>query len=322
MTKEDRMKKSLSLTALLLAVVIALASAGECVMASTAAGATKASAEKSSEDAVETEETETTAEGEDAEEDDSAEEEETTKAAKKKKKTVKKKGNLDRYIGLDEKYMVLATAKRYVRVYRKMDKSSRVVGAFRKNNCIIMNTESLKEGRQYKWIKVYSKGKSGIGYIPLSWVSLRIIDTETFGLDTSSEKNRQRIKICQYGLPYVGTRFKMGGKSLTQGIDCSTFARQAFRNAGVMVSSSATAWRLSNYGKAISRSELKPGDMLFYPHNAHNLGIGHCAIYIGRGFLINSSGHQGSIYPRGGIRFSRIDYRYPSACKFRNIVGN
>ena len=235
MTKEDRMKKSLRLTALLLAAVIALASAGECVMASTAAGATKASAEKSSEDAVETEETETTAEGEDVEEDDSAEEEETTKAAKKKKKTVKKKGNLDRYIGLDEKYMVLATAKRYVRVYRKMDKSSRVVGAFRKNNCIIMNTESLKEGRQYKWIKVYSKGKSGIGYIPLSWVSLRIIDTETFGLDTSSEKNRQRIKICQYGLPYVGTRFKMGGKSLTQGIDCSTFARQAFRNAGVMV---------------------------------------------------------------------------------------
>jgi len=306
------MRKSLKLTALLLAVVIAFGSAGEYALASTVDEAVTQETPESGENAVETE-TEKAKETE-------ASEEETTKAAKKKKK--KKKGNLDKYVGLDSRYIVLATAKKNLKVFRKMDKKSDVVGTFKKNNCIIVCTKPLKKGRNYDWVKVYRKGLHGKGYIPLEWVKLSIIDTKTFGLDTDSEKNRQRIKICQYGLPYIGTKFKLGGSSLKNGIDCSTFARQAFRNAGVMVPSNATAWRLSNCGKSISRSQLKPGDILFYPHNSKDRSIGHCAIYIGDGFIINASGHQGSHYPSGGIRFSKIDYRYPSACKFRNIVGN
>ena len=202
-----------------------------------------------------------------------------------------------------------------------MNKNRGIVGKFSKNNCIVVNTTKLRKGNNYKWVKVYMKNHKS-GYIPLKWVSLGIIDTQTFGLDTSVAKNRTRVKICQYGFPYIGTKFKMGGNSLTEGIDCSTFARRAFRNAGVMVNASSTANMLSNTGRAISRSQLKAGDMLFYPHNASNRSIGHCAIYIGSGYLINASGHQGSRYPSGGIRISRIDYRYPSAVKFRNIDGN
>jgi cell wall-associated NlpC family hydrolase len=36
------------------------------------------------------------------------------------------------------------------------------------------------------------------------------------------------------------------------------------RNAGVKVSSNALAVNLSNMGKKIKRSQLKPGDMVFY----------------------------------------------------------
>ncbi|MDO4555194.1 MAG: NlpC/P60 family protein, partial [Lachnospiraceae bacterium] len=135
-------------------------------------------------------------------------------------------------------------------------------------------------------------------------------------------KNRQRIKICQYGLPYIGTTFVLGGGSLKNGIDCSTFARRAMRNAGVNVSSSALAVNLSNSGRKIKRSQLKPGDMVFYYNSYKDKRIGHCAIYIGEGYIINASGHQGHYYPSGGIRISRIDYRKPTAVKFRNLVGN
>ena len=229
-----------------------------------------------------------------------------------------KVGNCDAFIGLSSKWWVLATANRYVKVYSEQSLKSTSMGSFSKNNCIVVNTKLMKRGVDYTWIPV--KMTSGrTGYIPLKYLTLDVLDVKTFGLDTSVAKNRQRIKICQYGLPYIGTRFVLGGGSLTGGIDCSTFARRAMRNAGVMVSSYALAVDLSNSGTGIKRNQLKPGDMLFYGHGS---SIGHCAIYVGSGFLINASGHQGSTYPSGGIRFSKIDYRRPTACKFRNLVGN
>ena len=62
--------------------------------------------------------------------------------------------------------------------------------------------------------------------------------------------------------------------------------------------------------------------MVFYYNSWSDQSIGHCAIYVGNGYIINASGHQGSVYPSGGIRFSKIDYRSPTAVKFRNLVGN
>ena len=315
------MKKSARLTALFLAALIGFASAAEPVMATgndvTAEDSTTAAAEETvTNDDETTKAAEETVAAEESTE-EKATEEETTAAKKKKKKT----GNLDKYFGLDSRYWILATAKKKVYVYKQAKKKGKTIGKFTKNNCMVCNFKYATAGKNYKWIRVkmpnYKKS-----YIPLKSVKLGIIDTKTFGLSTKSKKNRQRIKICQYGLPYMGTRFKLGGSSLTKGIDCSTFARSAFRNAGVMVPSDATAWRLSNCGKAIKRSQLKPGDMVFYPHNSRDRSIGHCAIYIGKGYIINASGHQGSKYPSGGIRISKIDYRSPTAVKFRNIVGN
>lgn len=243
------------------------------------------------------------------------------KTASKNTATKKKKGNCDQIIGLSDNNWVLATAKSKVRVYKKQSTSSTVLGSFTKNNCIVVNTKGMKKGKNYKWLRVYLKNNT-TGYLPLYKVSLGKLNVKNFGLSTDSKKNRQRIKICRYGLPYLGTKFVLGGSSLKYGIDCSTFARKALRNAGIMVSNSALAVTLSNSGKKIKRSQLKPGDMVFYYTSYKNMHIGHCAIYIGNGYIINASGHQGKTYPSGGIRISRIDYRKPTAVKFRNLVGN
>lgn len=244
----------------------------------------------------------------------------TQKETVQKKKTVKK-GNCDKIIGLSKDYWVLATAKKTVKVYKKQSIKSSVLGKFTKNNCIVVNTKGMKKGKNYSWLRVYLKNKK-TGYIRLSQVSLGKLNIKNFGLTTNSKKNRQRIKICSYGLPYMGTKFVLGGSSLTNGIDCSTFARKAMRNAGVMVSNHALAVNLASSGKKIKRSQLKPGDMVFYYNSYKDRRIGHCAIYIGNGYIINASGHQGHNYPSGGIRISRIDYRKPTAVRFRNLVGN
>ena len=245
---------------------------------------------------------------------------ETTAAVKKKKK----KGNCDKYIGLNEKkYWVMATARRKIFVYRKKSVNSKQIGKFTKNNCIRVNTSLMVKGKKYIWLPVYMPNNV-TGYVQLTDVKLGVLDVKTFGLegDLKTKQNKQRIKICRFGLPYIGTKFILGGASLTRGIDCSTFARKAMRNAGVMVSNSALAVDLSNTGKKITREQLKAGDMLFYYNSSKDRRIGHCAIYIGGGYLINASGHQGKIYPSGGIRISKIDYRKPTAVKFRNLVGN
>lgn len=236
-------------------------------------------------------------------------------------KPVIKKGNCDRFIGLTKDYWVLATAKKTVKVYQKPSVKSKKLGKFTKNNCIVVNTKGMKKGRNYSWLRVYLKNKK-TGYLPIRNIAVGRINIKNFGLKTSLRKNKQRIKICRYGLPYMGTKFVLGGSSLTRGIDCSTFARKALRNAGVRVSNHALAATLSRTGRKIKRSQLKPGDMVFYSNSFRDRRIGHCAIYIGNGYIINASGHQGKNYPAGGIRISRIDYRKPTAVRFRNLVGN
>ena len=280
------------------------------------------------------EEPETTAAAEVPETTAAAEEEPETKAAEEEAEddlamvdleltaetAEEKLGNCDEFIGLSKNYWVMATAKKKVYVYESPSTDSKVLGKFTKNNCVVVNTNGMKKGTRYTWLKVWLKKKCG--YVQLKNVTLGKLDKVNFGLSANSKQNLQRIQICRFGIPYMGTKFVLGGSSLTKGIDCSTFARKAMRNAGVMVSSSALAVNLSNTGKAIKRSQLKPGDMVFYYHDAKDRRIGHCAIYIGEGYIINASGHQGKVYPSGGIRISRIDYRSPTAVKFRNLVGN
>ena len=105
------------------------------------------------------------------------------------------------------------------------------------------------------------------------------------------------------------------------GTDCSIFARTAMRACGVKVSNRALARDLARCGKNIRRSQLKPGDMIFYYNSHKDHTIGHCVIYIGNGFIINEAGNQGTKYPSGGMRISKIDYREPTAVVFRNLVG-
>ncbi|MET9348221.1 C40 family peptidase [Streptomyces termitum] len=93
---------------------------------------------------------------------------------------------------------------------------------------------------------------------------------------------------AQLGKPYVW------GATGPSGYDCSGLTQAAWRAAGVSLP--RTTYTQINAGRRVSRSELAPGDLVFFYS-----GISHVGLYIGDGQMIHA--------PRPGapIRVAPID---------------
>ena len=84
-------------------------------------------------------------------------------------------------------------------------------------------------------------------------------------------------KAQQYAgwLPYV-----WGGSSLSSGADCSGFTMAIYASYGISLPHSSSAQ--AGGGRSISRSELQPGDLVFFV-NTDTSGFSHIGIYVGDG---------------------------------------
>lgn len=113
---------------------------------------------------------------------------------------------------------------------------------------------------------------------------------------------------------WKGTRYKWGGDSKT-GIDCSALTRRVYREVFGYELPRVSVDQ-AKQGKIVSRSNLKPGDVLFFrPENRVN----HTAVYVGNSLFINASSSQGVIlssldnkywksYFKYGVRIERARY--------------
>lgn len=109
-----------------------------------------------------------------------------------------------------------------------------------------------------------------------------------------------RVDLVNYALQFVGNPYVWAGTSLTKGIDCSGFTMRIYETVGIKLphhSGSQPA-----HGKKISRSEIKPGDLIFYASSGR---IDHVAMYIGNGQIVHASS------PRTGIIISNAFYTTP-----------
>ncbi len=109
-----------------------------------------------------------------------------------------------------------------------------------------------------------------------------------------------RVSLVQYALQFVGNPYVWGGTSLTGGIDCSGFTMQVYAHYGIGLPHHAASQ--PGYGKRISASEARPGDLFFYGSGSH---ISHVGIYIGNGQIVHASN------ARTGIKISSAYYRTP-----------
>lgn len=84
---------------------------------------------------------------------------------------------------------------------------------------------------------------------------------------------------------WVGTRYRLGGEG-RNGIDCSAFVQKTIKGAfNVHLPRSTAEQRYS--GRSISKSDLRPGDLVFFRKN------NHVGVYIGNGKFVHASSSRG-----------------------------
>jgi cell wall-associated NlpC family hydrolase len=84
---------------------------------------------------------------------------------------------------------------------------------------------------------------------------------------------------------YLGIRYRFGGTT-PAGFDCSGFVRFMFGRVFDMQLPRSSR-EMSAIGTRVARSELKPGDLVFF-RNARNR-INHVGIFVGNGMFVHSS---------------------------------
>ena len=100
-------------------------------------------------------------------------------------------------------------------------------------------------------------------------------------------------KVMRTGNSLKGVPYRAGG-STPRGFDCSGFTSYVFRKAGVSLPHSATAQMRK--AKRISRSQARPGDLVFFRSGSRAYHVG---IYAGGNRTLHS--------PRPGGRVSTVN---------------
>ena len=114
------------------------------------------------------------------------------------------------------------------------------------------------------------------------------------------------LRAVQIANRLTGIRYVWGGASPRSGFDCSGFVQYVYARLGIAL----PHYTVSQYhrGRAVSRSSLRPGDLVFF------YGLNHVGIYAGAGKYIHA--------PRTGstVRWASLSSA-PSYYGARRIVA-
>ncbi|HMA32092.1 MAG TPA: C40 family peptidase [Casimicrobiaceae bacterium] len=120
--------------------------------------------------------------------------------------------------------------------------------------------------------------------------------------------------VAVYALSLVGVDYRYGGETPDRGLDCSGLIRYVFQQT-TGVTLPRTAHELARIGAKVPRSELVPGDLVFF--NTRRSAFSHVGIYLGNGEFIHAPSKGGEV----GVAQLSSSYwkkRYDGA---RRLVG-
>lgn len=103
------------------------------------------------------------------------------------------------------------------------------------------------------------------------------------GAATNSDKLLS-VARTHMGVPYV-----FGGQSAS-GFDCSGYTQYVYNKVGISIP--RTTGSQATVGEAVSKSNLKPGDLIFFK-NTYKRGISHVGIYVGNNNFISATSSKG-----------------------------
>jgi len=162
---------------------------------------------------------------------------------------------------------------------------------------LVLSTQVIITGQHGDWYKVLlDNGKIG-------WVAKGLIDTREEriarqgGTSVGSPAGGKGSQIVRTALRYMGYPYVMGGES-PSGFDCSGFVQYVMAQNGIRVSRTSRTLFLD--GRPISRSQLRPGDVVFF-QNTYRRGISHVGIYVNDNKFIHAADR------RRDVTVSRLD---------------
>ncbi len=97
--------------------------------------------------------------------------------------------------------------------------------------------------------------------------------------------------IMSFYSEWKGIKYKWGGDS-KKGIDCSAFTRRVYRSVFNGYELPRVSYDQINVGERIKKSELKPGDLVYFRPNNNG---SHITIYVGNSLFMHASSSKGVI---------------------------
>lgn len=104
---------------------------------------------------------------------------------------------------------------------------------------------------------------------------------------TSAPTSSVGAQISQLAQGYVGYKYVYGGASPSSGFDCSGLVYYICGQLGYKVNRTADAQ--VNNGVYVEKTNLQPGDFVFFSNYKTYTGIGHVGIYIGDNKFVHAS---------------------------------
>jgi hypothetical protein len=120
--------------------------------------------------------------------------------------------------------------------------------------------------------------------------SLPAFATETsesrwLGSASYQQAHDQAVDLVNHAMSLLGVRYRWGGNTPETGLDCSGLVRLVYaETVGRILPRRAV--EMSREGESVSRSDLKPGDLVFF--NTLRRAFSHVGIYVGDGKFVHA----------------------------------
>jgi N-acetylmuramoyl-L-alanine amidase len=98
--------------------------------------------------------------------------------------------------------------------------------------------------------------------------------------------------MISYAKRFLGVNYVWGGTT-PEGFDCSGFIKYVYKHFGISLNRVSSAQAAQ--GVSVKKSNLLPGDLVFFDTNGGHNHINHVGMYIGGGQFIQASSEQSGV---------------------------
>jgi cell wall-associated NlpC family hydrolase len=133
--------------------------------------------------------------------------------------------------------------------------------------------------------------------------------TDSSTSSSSSSTSVSGQDIVDYAKQYIGVPYAYGGES-TSGMDCSGLTQTVYRHFSISLP--RTAAEQAQVGQIVSKSDLQPGDLVFF--NTTGSTYSHVGIYVGSGQFISATTSK-------GVRICSVSDPYYWGAKFTRATN-